>query len=111
MFASKSILEHLARGAAGLGALVASAVLAPTQPWLSVALFPLALVALRGCPMCWTVGLIQTVRARLQRKSTEGLCVDGACAIRARPPASGAASSGPRDSRPGAGDGGYSVSR
>jgi hypothetical protein len=34
--------------------------------------------------MCWTVGLVQTVRARLQKKPTEGLCVDGACGLRER---------------------------
>jgi hypothetical protein len=84
MFASKSLLEHLARGTAGLGALVAAVALAPAWPWLSLVLLPLALVALRGCPMCWTVGLIQTVHARLQRKPTRGLCIDGACALRER---------------------------
>lgn len=83
MFASKSLWEHLARGAAGVGALVAAVALGPTWPWLSLALLPLALVALRGCPMCWTVGLVQTLHARLQKKPTEGLCVDGACGLQA----------------------------
>jgi hypothetical protein len=84
MFASRSILEHLARGAIGIGAFMASGPLASTRPWLALALLPVAFIALRGCPLCWTVGLVQTVLARLQRKSTEGLCADGACALRER---------------------------
>lgn len=84
MFASKSIVEHLARGAAGLGALAAFVVLAAAHPWLSLPLIPLALVALRGCPMCWTVGLVQTVLARLQGKASSGPCIDGSCAVRAQ---------------------------
>lgn len=84
MFASKSLLEHLVRGIVGIGAFVASGPLAVTHPWLALALIPVAFVALRGCPMCWTVGLVQTVLARAQRKSSEGLCVDGSCALRER---------------------------
>lgn len=82
MFASKSIMAHLARGVAGLGALAAAAVLAEGHPWLALALLPVALVALRGCPMCWTFGLIQTVLARFSGRSTAGLCRGGGCAVR-----------------------------
>ncbi|WP_437284288.1 hypothetical protein [Sorangium sp. So ce406] len=78
MFASKSRLEHVARGIVGLVALVAAALLAPAHPWAALALLPVALVALRGCPMCWTLGLIQTVRARAARargeEPPEGSC-------------------------------------
>jgi hypothetical protein len=35
------------------------------------------MVALRGCPTCWTMGLIQTLSAdKLQRQ-----CVDGRCEL------------------------------
>ena len=81
MFASKTILEHLFRGAIGLGAFASAVALTPTHPWLSLAMVPLALVTLRGCPLCWTMGLVQTVLAKVQGKSTEGLCVDGSCSI------------------------------
>jgi hypothetical protein len=36
-----------------------------------------ALVCFRGCPMCWTFGLIETV---IDRKSP--VCIDGLCADR-----------------------------
>jgi hypothetical protein len=32
-------------------------------------LAPVGLVALRGCPMCWTVGLMQTISAGRLRRS------------------------------------------
>lgn len=81
MFASRSILVHLVRGAVGLGAFALAAALAPLHPLLALAMVPVALVALRGCPMCWTVGLVQTILARVHGKSSAGLCADGTCAI------------------------------
>lgn len=83
-FASRSLLEHLARGAVGIGALAFAVTLSPTHPLLMVVALPVALVMLRGCPMCWTVGLVQTIAAKLQGRSTEGLCVDGSCAVNER---------------------------
>ncbi|WP_437963887.1 hypothetical protein WMF04_29680 [Sorangium sp. So ce260] len=80
MFASKSLVAHVARGVIGFGALAAAVLLARDLLWLSLALLPVALVALRGCPMCWTVGLIQTVAARARGERPEGLCDDGGCA-------------------------------
>jgi hypothetical protein len=88
MFASKGIAQHLARGSIGFGALAASGLLAPLHPWLSLAMLPLALVALRGCPLCWTIGLMQTVIAALRGRSSAGECTDGSCALGARARAS-----------------------
>lgn len=82
MFASRSIAGHLARGVVGLGALVAATELAEGHPWLALALLPMAVVALRGCPMCWAVGLMQTVHARLRGRSPVRLCRGGGCAER-----------------------------
>jgi hypothetical protein len=94
MFGSKTILGHLARGALGVGTLGFAVSGAAAHPWLALAALPIALVAFRGCPTCWTVGLVQTVVAKLQGKSTEGLCRDGSCALPSRrepapPPAPG----------------------
>lgn len=80
MFASKSLVAHVARGVIGFGALAASVLVARELLWVSIALLPLALVALRGCPMCWTVGLIQTIVARAHGERPEGPCDDGGCA-------------------------------
>jgi hypothetical protein len=80
MFASRTLVEHLARGALGLGALALSVALGTEAPWLLALTLPVALLALRGCPMCWTVGLIETVVAKLQGRATQA-CVDGSCAL------------------------------
>jgi hypothetical protein len=61
MFGSAFLSAHLMRGAAA-GALLAWAIVHQTaHPWLSLGAGVAALVALRGCPMCWTVGLVETL--------------------------------------------------
>jgi hypothetical protein len=87
VFASKGVAEHLARGAIGIGAFAACVYFAASHPWLAIVLVPVALVALRGCPMCWTVGLAQTLAARARGEPADGACVDGTCSARpAAPP-------------------------
>ncbi len=91
MFASKSVAEHVVRGVVGIGAFVASGRLAATEPIIALLLVPVALVALRGCPTCWTVGLVQTIVASARGRTAQGACADGACAARSRDDASGEA--------------------
>ena len=74
MFASKSVLEHLARGIVGFGALAVAIVLGGASSGLgsvagSAALALFALVALRGCPVCWSIGMVETVCRRLQPRT------------------------------------------
>ncbi|MFD3463264.1 hypothetical protein ACFWVM_26410 [Nocardia fluminea] len=74
-FASKSVFEHLVRGGVGFGALIGSIALIPIVGPISLLLLPVGLVALRGCPTCWAIGLIQTIsRGRLQRSCDNGRC-------------------------------------
>ncbi|MFH8773712.1 hypothetical protein [Streptomyces sp. NPDC017958] len=74
-FASTSLPRHLVRGAVGFGALVGALALMPTVGPVSLVLLPAGLLALRGCPVCWTVGLMQTLsRGRLQRSCEDGRC-------------------------------------
>lgn len=74
-FASASLPRHLARGAAGFGALAGAVALIPAVGPLSLLLAPVALVALRGCPTCWVMGLVQTLsRGRLERTCTDDHC-------------------------------------
>ncbi|WKG11078.1 hypothetical protein QX204_06275 [Nocardia sp. PE-7] len=74
-FASKSVPEHLVRGAVGFGALVGSVALIPVAGLFSVLLLPVGLIALRGCPTCWAIGLMQILsRGRLQRSCADGQC-------------------------------------
>jgi hypothetical protein len=72
--ASGSINEHLLRGAVGLlAAVLAIALVARVGP-VSLALLPVTALAWRGCPTCWTVGLLGTLadgRARRSRCGAE----------------------------------------
>ena len=87
-FASASLPRHLARGAIGFGLIGAGFGLTAVVGPVSLLLAPAGMVALRGCPMCWTAGLIETVSAgRLQRS-----CSDDGCTLRqASAPAPGVA--------------------
>jgi hypothetical protein len=76
-FASATVPRHLARGALGFTTLIGAFALVPHLGPGSLVLAPLGLLALRGCPMCWVVGLVLTVsRGRLNRS-----CADGRCAV------------------------------
>lgn len=76
-FASTSLPRHLVRGAVGFGALIGSVALIPVVGLGSLLLAPVGLLALRGCPTCWAIGLVQTISmGRLQRS-----CVDGRCEL------------------------------
>ncbi|MDN3241989.1 hypothetical protein [Glycomyces tritici] len=79
-FASKSVPRHVARGVLGFGLLIAAFALLPAFGLVSLVLAPVGLLALRGCPVCWVLGLIETVsRGRLHRE-----CVDGSCQLQRR---------------------------
>lgn len=66
-FASDSVNTHLKRGALAIALTMTSleigsigAGLASLVP--SLALAGLAVWAARGCPLCWTTGLVETIR-------------------------------------------------
>ena len=94
MFKSSSVVEHIFRGVLGFGLLAVGLLYSPVLGWWTLAPLVGALVSFRGCPMCWTAGLVETV---LHRKGHQG-CVDGSCARDLHSPISAAppASSGPR---------------
>jgi hypothetical protein len=74
-FASTSLTRHLVRGAIGFGALAGAVALLPVIGPASLMLVPVALIALRGCPTCWFVGLVETLsRGRLERSCESGRC-------------------------------------
>lgn len=79
MFASRSLGEHLLRGLVGAGALISVPFALGSRPWLALLAVPIAFVALRGCPSCWLMGLIETVALG---RGKGGACVDGRCAQR-----------------------------
>lgn len=90
-FASSSVPRHLARGAVGLGALIASVVLLPVVGPAGLLLAVAGVLAFRGCPACWAIGLAQTISMGRLRRS----CSDGVCELKVATPA------GAGDARPG----------
>jgi hypothetical protein len=64
MFASNTLLEHGLRGFVGIGTLWYAVTIAATHPVGSLALGVLALLAFRGCPICWAIGLVETASHR-----------------------------------------------
>jgi hypothetical protein len=75
IFASSSVPRHLMRGAIGFALIAAALVLSTSRGPLALLLAPIGVVALRGCPTCWIVGLIETISAgRLKRSCTEDGC-------------------------------------
>ena len=69
MFASQTLIEHILRGAIGIGALWCAIAIAAPHPWGSLALGALVLLAFRGCPVCWTIGLFETANQRWRKFS------------------------------------------
>ena len=67
MFASHTLVEHVLRGAVGIGALWVAVAIAASHPWSSLALGGLVLLAFRGCPICWTIGLFETVSRQIRK--------------------------------------------
>jgi len=65
VFGSKSLIGHLLRGLTGLGA-VYWAFTHQSEPVLSVLAIGAAFVLFRGCPVCWTVGLMETIAGKLR---------------------------------------------
>ena len=38
----------------------------------SVVLLPVSLYLLRGCPVCWAIGVLETLAMHVHRRATEG---------------------------------------
>jgi hypothetical protein len=65
VFGSKSLCGHLLRGSTGFVA-VYWAFMHQSEPVLAVLAVGVALVLFRGCPVCWTVGLMETIAGKLR---------------------------------------------
>ena len=65
MFASKTIAAHLARGVIAAALIMWALLHQSSEPVFAVVAGVVAMVAMRGCPLCWTVGLVETIGERL----------------------------------------------
>jgi len=65
--------QHIVRGLLGFGLLAIAILFGEDLGWWALVPGLLALVFLRGCPMCWTLGLVEVF---MNRKTG---CADGSC--------------------------------
>jgi hypothetical protein len=65
MFASKSIVAHILRGVTAAALIVWALDLQSTEPVFALAAGTAAVIAMRGCPLCWMLGLFETISGRL----------------------------------------------
>ena len=65
MFCSTSVSVHLLRGAAAAVGLIFAAIYLSSYGFVWSALAGIgAIVLLRGCPMCWLMGLFETMQRK-----------------------------------------------
>ena len=77
VFASRTIWEQLTRGVIGIGAFTCAVLWTASYPWLAWLAIPVGVLAFRGCPMCWTVGLVMTIVAKVQGRPAADNCSRG----------------------------------
>jgi hypothetical protein len=68
-FASQSLAEHLLRGAVAFTQLYWALAHQQAQPLMALLAGAGALVAMRGCPVCWTIGLVETLGQKLKGRA------------------------------------------
>ena len=68
LFASRNLSAHLLRGAFAAACLYWAVTHESVSPMPALLAGVAALVALRGCPLCWTMGLVETVSQRLKAR-------------------------------------------
>ena len=71
IFGNRTIGLHLLRGVLGLAALYMSFSTFRGSTWATLICLGAALFLLKGCPMCWTLGLIETIAMTIHRRSEE----------------------------------------
>jgi hypothetical protein len=69
MFASSGLVEHLVRGVVGICALYYAISISAPHPIYSLILAGVSLLAFRGCPICWTIGFVETAYRQFKRRN------------------------------------------
>ena len=64
-FGNRSLGLHLARGVVGVGALVLALRGYDVIGWPALLLVGVTLWMLKGCPVCWTIGLFETLAFKI----------------------------------------------
>jgi hypothetical protein len=69
VFASKTVVAHVFRGVIAAALIVWALVHQSTEPVFAVAAGAAAVIAMRGCPLCWAVGLFETIGETIRARS------------------------------------------
>ena len=64
-FGNRSLAIHVLRGVLGFGSLVLALKGYDIVGWPALLLMGIAVWALKGCPICWTIGLFETLAAKV----------------------------------------------
>lgn len=72
MFPSKTIAGHLVRGVIAAALLMWAVRQQSSHPAFAIAALVAAIGVMRGCPMCWVIGLFLTVGERIKARRTLG---------------------------------------
>ena len=64
-YGNKSIILHLARGVVGVGALGLALRGYDLVGWPALLLVGVTLWMLKGCPICWTIGLFESIAFKI----------------------------------------------
>jgi len=70
-FGNRSLIVHLLRGTLGFGSLILALKGYDSVGWPALLLLGVTLWMLKGCPICWTIGLFETVANKILRRSEE----------------------------------------
>ncbi len=70
MFASRTIAGHLTRGAIAAALIAWALSHQSSDPGFAALAAVAALVAMRGCPLCWTMGLFETIGESMRIRRT-----------------------------------------
>ncbi len=73
VFGNRTIGLHLLRGILGVAALYAAFSTMNDTVWPSIILLPAAIFLLKGCPLCWTMGLIETIVMAVHKRNERKL--------------------------------------
>lgn len=67
MVSTQTLSGHLIRGALAFALIYVAIGQQRAHPVWSMLAGVTALVAMRGCPACWTIGLAETIQQRMRR--------------------------------------------
>lgn len=65
VYGNRSLARHLARGAIGVTALALALRGYDLIGWPALLLLGVTIWMLKGCPICWTIGLFETIAAKV----------------------------------------------